>query len=425
METQLHAGFRCPKKREELISQNSGLYCTECSKPILDFSMLNTKQIIEQLEQSQEKPCIIIREETLSNYVPPATVVLKKSAFLLFLLLLLGNIKTLFAQTKIDQAEPADGPSIPTGYQKIILSGYVKDASQKPIYARVNINFNKATIATAQTDEHGYFSCSIENYGGIKQLDIEIISHGYDTQTIKDYQILKEKPVLSITLLEEQKAILADGMMISTYYSGSSYPVVYYLQRVDYKTKVLDIDNNPIPNARVEIKFPKNETRWGMTDNEGNLTMHMDLSEPALRGNIYVTADGYKPKKVMFYDFLSTGIINHQLKKVKVVESPPTVTTVDTHPISIPTKQDAELENNPEHVLLFPNPANETATIKFNHSLTAKIILSNSHGQIMFRKSIFQQSEAILEVGQLMNGHYVITIQYENKTFTEKLIVIH
>lgn len=319
METQLHAGFRCPKKREELIAKNSGLYCTECSKSILDFSMLNTQQIIQQLQKSEEKPCIIIREETLSNYVAPETARFKKSTFLLLLLLLLGNIKTLFAQIKIDRKEPADGPSIPTGYQKIILSGYVKDSLQRSLYARVKIKFNKAAIATVETDKYGYFSCSIENYGGIKQLDIEIESPGYNTQTIKDYQILKEKPVLSITLSEERRVILADGMMISTCY-GSSYPVVYYLQRVDYKTKVLDIDNNPIPNARVEIKFPKNEIRWGITDHEGNLTMRMDLSEPAMKGSIYITADGYKPKKVLFYDFLSNSTIKHHLKKIEPKE---------------------------------------------------------------------------------------------------------
>jgi subtilisin family serine protease len=75
-----------------------------------------------------------------------------------------------------------------------------------------------------------------------------------------------------------------------------------------------------------------------------------------------------------------------------------------------------------QSVMLYPNPAHETATITLPEAITGAVItFYNNLGQVVLQKEI-SASKPSFSVGQLSNGMYIYSIQTGEQVFNGKLI---
>ncbi len=84
-------------------------------------------------------------------------------------------------------------------------------------------------------------------------------------------------------------------------------------------------------------------------------------------------------------------------------------------------------ENQQMSLHLVPNPANNTCTISWPHSLqqAAKLMVSDLSGKLVFEQMIDQaqkNSSIVLNVSQFDKGAYMVTITDGSTTFRQKLI---
>ena len=181
---ELRLDFHCPLSKKDFTATGKGLHCPQCEKPVLDFTDKDKEYIIRELSRYKQTPCVAIPADVLS--VPTVSEgtfwhPFRKSAALIALFLWIGDVKTLLAQTKHKLKDKVSSPlEIPSGYQKIRLTGFIHTETGKGIpNAEVVFSFFGSELGRCQTQADGHFDCSIENYGGIRELDIKISAEEY------------------------------------------------------------------------------------------------------------------------------------------------------------------------------------------------------------------------------------------------------
>ena len=75
-------------------------------------------------------------------------------------------------------------------------------------------------------------------------------------------------------------------------------PAPVAVTELHYPIRITDEQGNPVANARVELRFSAWETRWGITDANGELSLHIQLSESAAGADVTILADGYHGKRI-------------------------------------------------------------------------------------------------------------------------------
>ena len=144
--------------------------------------------------------------------------------------------------------------------------------------------------------------------------------------------------------------------------------------------------------------------------------------------------------RTLFYEFDQQNTINHTLKQKPMnlnekSKTPSPETPAETPPASsetsatpAPESPAAEpvpvIDTQPKAVLLFPNPAADAVTVKLDEPQTATIQLLDLTGNVLLRKRIYYRAEITLDVQAFAPGNYVVSIQYDGKTFTEKLMLV-
>ena len=450
MERILRLDFKCHQRVEDMISSSAGLYCPQCEKPVLNLSQHTRQEALKILNHYDTVPCIAVPKEAVSQAIYPQQSFwrpYRKSAALLALFVLLGNVKQLFAQTKTritDAVKPES--SKPIGYQKIAIKGIITDLDGIGIpKTKIYFSFLGSSINEVETDANGSFVSLIENYGGIREIDVNIQASGYESRFIKDMRIDKAEPVVEVKLAKRQMAYMVGGgvwsfINISERIRIHDQPdifgrlapkmledeITYLNQKLVYSTKVTDTKGNPIPNAKIEIQFPKNGTREGFTDESGNLSMHMQLDSQSMHANILVSAPGYHSKKVIFYEFDRTEPITHKLLKKSEAPYETPVTEETVVPIINNTQAEKEEENRTQiepQVRIFPNPAGETVTIQLPNTKQTTVQLLDMNGRIVQRKSTYNQASILLDVKELAVGNYVAVITNNGNTYSEKIVI--
>ena len=80
---------------------------------------------------------------------------------------------------------------------------------------------------------------------------------------------------------------------------------------------------------------------------------------------------------------------------------------------------------SPDQIAVFPNPANETVTIRYNGSDFShkQITLTNSLGELVLTRSLKGDNQNILEIGHLPAGMYVLSVAGASGVWRQPLIV--
>lgn len=328
-----------------MLQTAAGLFCTHCQKSVLDLGEKDRDEIMHELSRHAVMPCVVVPTHVLDTPTYPqgfrVWTPFRKSAALIGLFLFFADVKAVLAQVKAKYLD-ADGYHIPPGLQRVEIKGSVKNHMGEPVRgAQITFSFLGDSITTAITDSSGNFVHILENYGGIRDVDLKISAEGHIAKQVKGFLITKPDPTITAILEKEAPFVIygkkRDMVISGTVQNTSWYydrPIrvpwgsfardrpgywatVVYTEKFVYKTRVLDNKGKPVPNARVEMKLPQNETRWGLTDTQGNLTLHIQLSEPALRGHITISAPGHRTRHVYLQEFKdNTRLTVHILKRI-------------------------------------------------------------------------------------------------------------
>lgn len=461
----LRQDFQCSKKVEELVASHGGFHCNDCSKSVIDFRGMDKNQIIENLKKSSSH-CGIIPTELLDtptySYKNSFWTPFRKSALLITLFIALGEVKILFAQTKAKVRDNLDGNQIPTGYQRISPTGFVFNDTGKGIAdAEIVFYFDGEELGRCKTDSNGRFSYVIENFGGIVEIDMSIHASLYKPRQFKQVPILKENPNMDIKMEFEGFVIYGDrysrggdsytiGETVayaSAYFSNSfngalkfhgipltvlediypepsenyRYEEPIYTNKLHYPIQITDENGFPISGAKVEMFFPKNIYRWATTNDEGKTKLRIHLKDSVFFAKLIVSADGYHQKT--FNDFrLDTTTTRHFILKKKRNQHSENVAEeyININEFNTSIQQ----TNIPaDHIAIFPNPSNEAFTVQFNSAKNVTVEIVNITGKVMQRKTVFNQNTVMFDVSTWTNGAYIAIIRYDEKVFSQRILI--
>lgn len=464
MKERVHLDFKCPIDFSSLSQGENGLYCPQCEKTVMDYRGYSKNEILLAFKKRKnETHCAVFPTAAIDNLSPETNKsksFLTRSGFYLSVLMLLGNIKSLWAQSSVKQQnKEQEQAQIPAGFQKIFLSGTIRDSAGNGIKAaRIDVKFLGENLGYATTDYYGNFSCELESYGGIKEVDIKVQADGFYDKSIDSVQILKESPVLQVNLKQNNEKrrdygyTLGGGIayveyrtigysrsgLIESSYTGLKFipqdmwQKPAYTDKLNYGVLIVDVDQAPIPNAKVELRFSSLETRWGLSNTSGNARLHIQLNKPALHAHVVISAEGYHTVRKLFYEFDQNGTETIVLKKKKEPQALlASDTEIQEEPIlnSVAVTRDSSerVESNAvakEHVLVYPNPASEQLSIRLaSEKQRTQIRLVDMQGKEILRKTVFNQAFLSLDVKDIAAGNYVLFIQYEGNNFSEKIVI--
>lgn len=463
MATELRLDFVCPKTKDDFVSSGEGLFCTECQKPVLDFTGKKQPEIVRALRRYDEMPCVWIptdalREPTRINR--PWWKTVPKSAALLGLFLLLGDVKALFAQT-LAPDKPGDKEKMaPQGHQVILFTGSITDQNGKGIPdAELRFSFLSEQLGYGRTEEDGSYRIYLENYGGIREVDIAVGAIGYQRRTFDNVSVTKPDPTFytELTRMPEPSypthTMIAGGIgfiqfthfnlgypLFAAWYSPQpavdifGHPPVrfdtenleYLDEKLSYRALITDMQGNAIPGARVRMRFAGNPMREGFADANGLLRMNMQLETPALYAHIVISAPGYYNKTIPCYEFDKENI-EHKLIK-RPVEKPeePTHTAAEPTP-ALPETAEREPETAPSaaSIWVYPNPSNGTVNISLPESdRTSTIQLIDEYGRVVLLKSSYGQASVTLDTRHLPAGAHTVLVTCNGATYREKLLIV-
>jgi hypothetical protein len=256
-------------------------------------------------------------------------------------------------------------------FQKTSIQGMVKNETGQPIqHAEITFSFNQTIMATVLSDERGLYTVSFENFGGIESVYASVKSEKYKPispfkLSISELDIKRDftlgkltntichsylKPYWIINTAHIDKALYStnhvlwsnemnnepfrqwireDEVQISktnmsrephgtfAYNKPGLYDPVYYYENISSQFTIVDKTGKPIPSAWVEIKIPDDKARWGITDENGQLMMHMQFERGARNGKITITAEGFRSKKILGHIFYPDNRNTIKLHAVK------------------------------------------------------------------------------------------------------------
>lgn len=125
------------------------------------------------------------------------------------------------------------------------------------------------------------------------------------------------------------------------------------------------------------------------------------------------------------YPFLPSKLIiaNDMQNGLFVLDATSSFTTNLINPVNpVGIKKE---ESSNETFIFYPNPADHQLALYYNGSGTSVLSIKNMLGQIMLQKEYAGKISESIDVSDLTNGTYVISIQNETKHLTKKLLIHH
>lgn len=201
-----------------------------------------------------------------------------------------------------------------------ITDGYDNPLSQYPVAAL----YNGDTLATAYPSGNGYYKMDISLYGNIKKLNISLLdghkhkeeilvtsnliqanlkqplmysSYGIGTNRFIDPEFHSNNRSRYTVPFTEKTLRMPTGNI--AYYKTGYWRPVLHPSTISYHFSVIGKNGKPIPNAKVSLKTNGKTVHWGKTGEDGKLSLHIDFDESIFRGQIYISANGFKNKNLM------------------------------------------------------------------------------------------------------------------------------
>lgn len=197
-------------------------FCNACQKSVVDFSKMSNEQIINFLNNTNEKVCGRIAKHQLnvpiSNYVPNKTPFFNR--YVAGFLLALGFYTPAHAQGVKDPTEShktlgeiAAKPAVPSD-KKLTINGRVLDGKTKKPIANALVSIAGSDI-TATTDKHGNYTLMVPARLQNNMLELVISHSSYDTFYLSglDYTKTSLSPVTKMNK-EEIEHIKGDMMIM-------------------------------------------------------------------------------------------------------------------------------------------------------------------------------------------------------------------
>lgn len=223
--------------------------------------------------------------------------------------------------------------------QHIKITGRISDSENLPIKdAELSVIFNGNILANANADSAGTYSIQHTFYGNIDSIILWVgqnhrtllFNKKLPIECIYDLQIEGKQGVYEISMPDVPRGcgdffpfFIVESRMFRlptgtfAYYKPGYFDPIYYHKKMSYRFLVKDENGMPIKNAKVEIIVPDDEIRWGITNEKGELTIHANYPKGILDGKIYISAEGYHNRKLLFQKFGMDNFTTFKLRKIK------------------------------------------------------------------------------------------------------------
>lgn len=122
------------------------------------------------------------------------------------------------------------------------------------------------------------------------------------------------------------------------------------------------------------------------------------------------------------YPFLPSGIIiaNDMQNGMFLLDATPAYTTTIKNPVGL-----AKQELSDANLIVYPNPASNRIAVHYAASTSSILQLKNVLGQVILEKEVEGALNDYLDVSNVENGTYFLSITELNRTKTTKLIIHH
>lgn len=229
------------------------------------------------------------------------------------------------------------------GKQDLYVHGVLYDKKGNSVsdsVLTVALFFNGQKLAETRPDAEGKYELTAAAYGNIRQVDINVYHQGELFYEQKDVVLKNGSGEINLPIPKEddwyifslegpnwdrgnfkyylwsRHSTYRTPYGTFAYYKPYSFDPVIYHNKITQHITVRDKKGRPIANARVEIKVPDDaEPRWGFTDENGKLQLHMQFSRGARQGTFRIQAEGFRDKKIPFQSMDTFDQRTYRLKQ--------------------------------------------------------------------------------------------------------------
>lgn len=211
----------CHENWDEMLQEEKGKFCLACQKTVVDFSKMSNEEIINFLNNTNDKVCGRIAKSQLntpiSNHRYNKTPFFNK--YVAGFIMALGFYTPAHSQESKDPLEAhqtlgeiAVKQSVPSD-KKLIINGRVIDSKTKKPIANAWVTVNGADITTS-TDKNGNYSVSIPARFQNDALTLTITYSGYTMFEVTGIDYHKTNVNLVSKLVKEEEHIKGDIMIM-------------------------------------------------------------------------------------------------------------------------------------------------------------------------------------------------------------------
>ncbi|MFK7923087.1 MAG: carboxypeptidase-like regulatory domain-containing protein [Bacteroidia bacterium] len=190
MKYQISIPEPCHEKWSEMTPNEKGRFCAACSKTVVDFRRMNTKEIVNHLGKSSGRACGRFSQHQLGEHSIENNSSWTSWVATLGLILSLSPIP-LAAQSNVEKTVQVERSNLPmlakpqigtTGAtQEIVIRGRVMNESREEPLEGVSAHVEGTRIG-GFTDEEGYFSFAMNSSFVDTSINVIISYVGYEAK---------------------------------------------------------------------------------------------------------------------------------------------------------------------------------------------------------------------------------------------------
>lgn len=192
----------CHQDWNKMNPEQSGRFCSECEKTVIDFTAMSDKQLLEYLKKSKHL-CGRFNDEQVENTNVPVEVItyrrrnkIKLFSVITFFIAKLLSSSPANAQDSTDMKTISTDDEKAKNQKKIYTDSVIFHVTgkvmarkkSKPLdYAKVTVKVGKNFVESVRTDSNGYFELNIPCKNGGDKIDIVIKKSRFKIVRIENF----------------------------------------------------------------------------------------------------------------------------------------------------------------------------------------------------------------------------------------------
>lgn len=226
--------------------------------------------------------------------------------------------------------------------QHIPLRGTVMDWDGYPVGgAKIELLFNGHELAETVSAPNGSYRFAQTYYGEVREVNVKVESGAHKTVELENIRIDNTALVIKLKSNNRNGIVIYGHKYVihkcyedrtthtgfrgmyrspwgtfSYYKPGWDQPVVLY-NKMYHGIRVVDRRGNPIPQAKVRIRYQGEAMYWGETDSLGQLALHIQFATAARGGNVRIEAPHHHRGHKIMQTFDSHNYATYTLRKKK------------------------------------------------------------------------------------------------------------